>query len=179
MSLERLKKLTLRITTLAKVLHVITVIMLICELVSFLWLSIMPNKLSGFFHIVRVWAPFISNVEDVQLSLFELAGTLVNHVFLFLILGTTEKAFRHLSVHMNILDTIKDLKKIAFLFLGDAIILPLVKSVSYSVFLGEHIPHGIFDDCSIIVSAIIYFLSVFIESRSVEVSEEKKEEEKV
>lgn len=172
MSLERLKKYIQRLALTSKVLYIITLIILLCETISFLWLSLMPNKLTSFFNVFRIWAPFVTNLDNTALSRYELATGIVQHVFLFLIFLTLRETFLKLEPNLNFSDIARQLKKLSLIFIAESLILPVFKTVSCNVYLGNAVPLETVDMCPVIIGALLYFFSIFALSKSVEIKED-------
>ena len=168
MSLERLKKLTEKLTLSSKVLYIVTFILMICQTISFLWISLMPNKLNAFFNIFRIWAPFVSDINNIPLSRLELSLALIKCIFLFLILLNIHEIFKKLSVRLDSADIIRELKCLSLIFLSESIVLPILRAIVWTIYLKTSHPLGLLDFTPLAVSLVLYYIAIFIQSKSVE-----------
>lgn len=167
MSLERLKKLCERAALWTKVLIIISIVMIVCQTLCLLWQALMPGKLDGFFDTVKLYLPFMSDKNNTPLSLFELAGSLFNSLFLFVILTVIRKALVKLSADLSLSGISAELKQISLLLIADSMAVPLMKMICYAVFLRQSAPHGTFDPLPVIAGALFYLISVVIQSKAV------------
>ncbi len=167
MSLERLKKYCERISKISKILTVIMVIIIACETVCFMWQALMPGKLNGFFNVFRIYAPFISNIDNNALCLFELAVSLFNNMFLFLMLTVTKKMFVKLSDNVSLSLVTHEMKELAWVLISSSILIPIVKTVCYTVFLKLPSPMMSYNIVPVAVGGILYFIAVIIQSKAI------------
>ncbi len=167
MSLERLKKYSENIAKITKILIILILAVIACETVSFMWQALMPGKLTKFFNVFRIYAPFISNIDNNALCLFELAGNLFNNLFIFLILVYIRRLFIRFSEDLSLENTVPYIKRISVILLAESIAVPAMKIVCYTTFVNLPVPTGTFDLCPVTVSIFLFFLAVMIESTSV------------
>ena len=132
-----------------------------------MWQALMPGKLNGFFEVFRIYAPFISNIDNNGLCLFELAGSLFSALFVFLILVMIRRAFKKLSETLSLEDVTHEIKLISVILIIDAIAVPIVKAICYTVFVKLPLPTGTIDLVPIILGSILYFFAIIIQSKSV------------
>ena len=167
MSLERLKKYSSKIALISKVLYIITLIFIIWETVIFMWQALMPNKLGGFFDTLKLYKPFVTNIDNNPLSLFELAGGIFKSLFLYLMLKTAHKIFSVLKEDLEIEKITRDIRILSSIFIAESLLVPLIKTICHYIFVGTHIPMGAFDLCPLVIGAFLYFIALFIDSTSV------------
>ncbi len=167
MSLERLKKYCERIAKICKTLTVIMIIIILCETVCFMWQALMPGKLNGFFGIFRIYAPFISDIDNNALCLYELAVSLFNNIFLFLMLTVSKKIFVKLSDNVSLSTATHEMKELAWVLIASAIITPIMTAVCYTVFLKLPTPMLSYDFVPVAVGGILYFIAVIIQSKAI------------
>lgn len=167
MSLERLKKYCERIAKISKILTVIMVILIACQTLLFTWQALMPGKLNGFFNVFRIYAPFISNIDNNALCLYELGGSLFNNLFIFVMLTIIRKMFLRLSENVSLSSVTHEMKVLASILIADAIAVPVVKAICYNVFIKALLPAGIIDLCPVIIGALMYFIAIIIQSKAV------------
>lgn len=167
MSLERIKKYCENIAKAIKWLTVLILVIIVCESICFMWQALMPGKLNGFFNIFRIYAPFISNIDNNALCLFELAGSLFNNLFIFLMLHVSSRLFKKLAETVSLSTVTHELKAVSLLLIAESIAVPVLKTVCYTVFVKLPIPSGMFDLMPITIGAILYFVAVIIQSKAV------------
>lgn len=167
MSLERLKKYCEKIAKVTRILFILMIIIIVCESICFMWQALMPGKLTAFFNAFRIYAPFISDIDNNALCLFELGGTLFNNVFVFMILNVLYKMFSILKETISLSSITHELKVLASLLIAESIAVPIVKMVCYSVFVKLPIPSGTIDVIPAIVGSVLYFIAVIIQSKAV------------
>lgn len=167
MSLERLKKYSERFALISKILYIAILLLIICQTISFVWQALMPNKLNGFFDIFRIYAPFISNIDNNSLCLYELSILIFNNLFLFVILLNLNKLFGKFTLSLSLEAITPEIKKLSLILIAESAIMPIMKNVCYSVFIKLHVPTGSFDFCPLVIGALLYFVAIVIESKSV------------
>lgn len=168
MSLERLKKNAERIIIGINVLNVITVVSVILQTVTLLWLTIMPNKFIKFFDKVRIYEFFVEDIDNVQFSLFELSTGIVAFLFLFVILSRAKEMFSKISNGDSVFTFSEALKRLSLYFFAEALFVPIVRVISSSVFIKDIPSIAAFDISSFVVALCLWFLSKMIETQSVE-----------
>lgn len=168
MSLDRLKNLAVKIALFSKIGYILTVISIFIQSITLLWLTVMPNKFTSFFEKVRIYEPFVTDIHDAKLSLFELSVGIVAFLFLFVILRKTEAIFLGFSEEENILLLGSQLKNLSVLFLLESFFVPIIKTVSYIVFLREKAPFGIVDFSSLTLAIVLCFIAQWLQTKSVE-----------
>ncbi len=164
MSLERLKKYSDKIAKIAKILYYVMILIIFCETVSFAWQALMPGKLTNFFNIFRIYAPFISNIDNNALCLFELAGNLFNNLFIFAVFHIIHKTFKIFSANLNIEEIVPHIKKLAVILIAESFAVPIMKSIAYAVFVKLPVPTGTLDFCPVIIGLLLYFIAIMIQS---------------
>lgn len=167
MSLERLKKYCERIAKISKILTVIMIIIIACQTLCLSWQALMPGKFNKLFNVIRIYEPFVSNIDNNALSLYELGGSLFNSLFIYLMMTVIRKMFLKLGENVSLSSVTHEMKVLASLLIADSIALPLVKAICYNVFLNASLPDGIIDLCPIIIGALLYFIAIIIQSKAV------------
>ncbi len=168
MSLERLKNTAVKIALFSKVFYILTVISVLIQSVTLLWLTVMPNKLVTFFEKVRIYEPFVTDIDNTKLSFFELSTGIVQFLFLFVILRKLEKLFIGFGDTIDYLDCGTKLKNISLVFFSQSIFIPFLKTVSYIVFLKEKAPFGVVDFSSLLLALVLWFVAQWLQTKSVE-----------
>ena len=145
----------------------VMLIVIICLTVCFTWQALMPGKLNGFFNVFRIYAPFASNINNNALTLFELGTILFNCLFLFVMLCIIKKMFSRLAETLSLGSITAEIKQLSLLLIADSVAVPLMRAVCYAVFVKLPIPNGTLDIFPIVVGAILYFIAVILQSKSV------------
>lgn len=167
MSLERIKKYCRRIAKAAKILMIIMLIIIVCQAICFLWQSLMPGKLNSFFNVFRIYTLFASNINNNALTLFELGSSLFNGLFVFLMLTVVRRMFLNLAETVSLSSITAEIKQLSLLLIADAIAVPLMRGICYTVFVKLPVPNGTLDLFPIAVGAILYFIAVILQSKAV------------
>lgn len=167
MSLERIKKYCENIVKTIKVLIILILVIIGCEIICFMWQALLPGKLIGFFNIFRIYSPFISNIDNNALCLFELSGSMVNNIFIFMMLYVSYHMFQKLAETVSLSKVTYEMKILSLLLIADAIAVPVVKVICYWVFVKLPVPSGMFDMMPIAIGAILYFVAIIIQSKAV------------
>lgn len=167
MSLERLKEYSEKLAKLVQVFIVIAVIIIFCETVCFVWQAIMPGKLHSFFNTVKLYLPFITDIDNNALCLFELAVSIFKNLFAFVILTVAKRMFLKFSKTFSLGSITAEIKTLALILIADALALPLMKIISYQIFTKEVIPSGTFDVSPIFIGGLLYYIALVIQSKSV------------
>lgn len=170
MSSERLKKLAERISLAARIGYILTVVSLFLQTVSLMWLTIMPNKFIKFFDKIRIYEPFITDIKNDELTLFELSSAIISTVFLFIILKNIEKIFQLVATEFSLSKVAINIKVLSFCFLGEALTVPVMKIVSYSVFVKSNTPTGMIDLSALVVAGVLWYIGQVIQTKAVEKS---------
>lgn len=173
MSSQRLKKLAARIALGARIGYILTVISMLLQSVSLLWLTIMPNKFISFFDKVRIYEPFITDIKNNALSLFELSSGIISLVFLFVVLRNVEKIFLSIAKDFTLHFVAHEIKVLSACFFIEAIAVPVMKILSYTVFLKSDFPTGVFDISALVISLFLWYLGQTIQTKSIEKEENK------
>ncbi|MBQ7897914.1 MAG: hypothetical protein IJ323_05750 [Clostridia bacterium] len=168
MSSERLKKAAERFALGTKIAYIITVIAIFLQTVSLIWLTIMPNKFIKFFDSVRIYEPFITNIKNSALSLFELSTGIVAFLFLFVILRCLEKILLSLKEELNLFKVGANIKTLSLYFLSEAIAVPILKVITYSIFVKETVPAGILDVSALVMAGVLWYIGQVLQTKSVE-----------
>ena len=170
MSSERLKKAAERIALGSKIAYILIVVAIFLQTVSLVWLTIMPNKFIKFFDNVRIYEPFITNIRNSALSLFELSTGIVAFLFLFVILRNVEKIFLLLKEELNLYKVGVNVKVLSLYFLAEAVSVPVLKMISYSVFLKDSVPAGILDVSALVMAGVLWYIGQALQTKAVEKS---------
>lgn len=146
---------------------IIMLVIIACLSLCFIWQALMPGKLNGFFNIFRIYAPFASNINNNAMTLFELGTILFNCLFLFVMLCIVKKMFSHLAETLSLGSITSEIKQLSLLLIADSVAVPLMRAICYAVFVKLPIPNGTVDVFPIVVGAILYFIAVILQSKSV------------
>lgn len=171
MSSQRLKKLASRLAFSSKILYILSVISIFLQSVSLLWLTLMPNKLTRFFARVRIYEPFVTNIDNQKLSLYELAVGIITAVFLFLILRRLEFLFKSLSNDLDIFKAGESIKLVSIYFFTESLLLPFLKFISYAIFIKEKLHSPLFDPTLFVLSGLLWYIGRTLQTKSVEKGE--------
>ena len=174
MSSERLKKMASRVALTARIGYIIAIVAMLLQTLSLLWLTIMPNKFIKFFDKVRIYEPFVTNIKDHALTLFELSSGIIAVALLFVILRQTEKVFASIATDFSLSLVSHNIKILSLTFLLEAIAVPVMKIVAYTVFLKSDSPTGLFDLSAIVISLFLWYLGQTIQTKSIEKEENKE-----
>ena len=167
MSLERLKGYSEKFAKLSLVLIAAIVTIIVCETICFMWQALMPGKLHSFFSTVKLYLPFITDIDNNALCLYELGISIFKNLFAFVILTVARRMFLKFSKTISLGSVTSEIKTLALILIADAVALPVMKLVSYNIFTKEVIHSGIFDVSPIILGALLYYIALVIQSKSV------------
>lgn len=167
MSLERIKKYCEKFATASKVLIILTVILIICQTICFMWQALMPGKLTRFFDVIRIYELFTSNIDNNPLALYELGIHLFSSLFVFLMLVTLKALFLRLAKTVSLSTVTHEMKKLAVLLAVHSVAVPFMESVCYKIFIKQPMISTAFDLFSIVTAGVLYFIAVIIQSKAV------------
>lgn len=168
MSLQRLKTMALNVALFSKIGYILTVVSVLLQSITLLWLTVMPNKLIHFFEKVRIYEPFVTDIDNTKLSFFELSTGIIAFLFLFIILRKTETLFSDFGDKPDFLNCGMQVKNLSALFFIQSISLPIIKTVAYLVFLKEKAPFGILNISSLVLALLLWFAGQCLQTKFVE-----------
>lgn len=171
MSSERLKKLALRLSFFSKIFYILATISLFLQSATLTWLTVMPNKLGKFFAAFRIYEPFVTNIDNAKISLYELSVGIVTALFVFLILKRLEVMFKALSDELDILKAGEGIRAVSYYFFIQSLILPFIKVIAYAVFTKERLHAPLFDPTAFILALLLWYIGKALETKSVEKTE--------
>jgi hypothetical protein len=131
----------------------------------------MPNKFGKFFASFRIYEPFVTDIDNLKISLFELALGIITTLFVFLILRRLEVLFKSLSEELDIFKAGEGIKTTAYYFLTESLVLPFIKVISFSVFTGEKLYAPLFDPTAFILSVVLCYIGRTLQTKAVEKTE--------
>lgn len=173
MSLERIQEYCGKFARITKILTIITVAVIVCETLCLVWLALIPGKLNTFFNVIRIYAPFTTNINNTALCLFELAVNLTQSLLVFVMLNLLRQMFLRVEKTISLGSVTQHIKSLSIVLMADSVIIPVMKKVSCSIFMNQPVPSGIVDLCPLIMGATLYFIAIIIQSKSVFKDEEQ------
>ena len=168
MSSERLKKNAEMIVLGIKIANILTIISVVLQSITLLWLTIMPNKLIHFFEKVRIYEFYVTDIDNTELSFFELSSGIAAFLFLFVILSKAKELFEGLAKGDGVLSFSEILKKLSLYFLAESVFVPVMRIISFSVFIKNMPSTAAFDISSFVIALALWFLSKAMDTESVE-----------
>ena len=116
------------------VLCIFFIVGLFLQIACMLWLTLMPDKLSAFFERVQIWRPFISNMYPFKRATAELCVSMLSYSFAIFFTKNARDIFSTLSKKEEL--PVNLIKKEALVLLACFIVLPLVHTIAFSIFVG-------------------------------------------
>ena len=168
MSSERLKKSAERVVLGIKIANILTVISVILQCITLVWLTIMPNKFINFFEKVRFYEFYVTDIDNTSLSFFELSSGIAAFLFLFVILGKAKELFLSIAKGDSVLSVSEVLKKLSLYFIAESLFVPVMRIIAFSVFIKDMPQTVAFDISSLVIALALWFLSKSMETESVE-----------
>ncbi len=171
MSSQRLMKLASRLAFYSKILYILTIISIFLRSVSLLWLTLMPNKFIRFFSKVRIYEPFVTDIDNTKISLYELTVGIIAAIFLFLILRRIELIFNAFSINLDIFGAGEAIKTVSLYFFAQSIILPFIKFISHVIFIKERLHSPLFEPSLFVLAGLLWYIGRTLQTKSVEKGE--------